>query len=62
MLFWNKDNSIKHLELYDLSKNPAEEGNEITIKQPDLAELLRDRLLAHLKLVEAERVSDFLNP
>ncbi len=59
MLFWNKDTSIRRLELYDLSKSPTEEGNEITKQQPDLAELLRDSLLAHLYLVKAERVSDF---
>lgn len=54
-VYWNEDNSIDRHELYQVYPNPIEEGNEVTEKYPALAESLRDRLLAHLFLVNAER-------
>jgi len=55
MLYWKKDGGIDRSELYKVYPNPTEEGNEITQENPDLAEELRDRLLAHLDFVGAER-------
>ena len=55
MLYWNNDNTIDRHELYKVYPNPTEEGNEVTDKYPALAGALRDRLLAHLFLVDAER-------
>ena len=55
MLYWNKDGTIDRHELYKVFPDPTETGNEVTQKYPALAESLRDRLLAHLFLVNAER-------
>jgi len=55
MLYWKSDGSIDHHELFKVYPNPTELGNDISDKQPVLAESLRDRLLAHLFLVNAER-------
>lgn len=56
MLFWNDDDSIKNLELFDVSSNPTEEGRDIAQDKPDVAHALQNKLLAHLYLVDAERV------
>jgi len=56
MLFWNKDGSIKTLELSQVDKNPTEEGRNIAISEPALAEALKNKLLGYLYLVDAERV------
>ena len=59
MLFWNNDGSINRHELFRVDSNPTEEGNDISRKQPALAEALKNRLLAHLFLVDAEQRSEF---
>ncbi|MDA0350545.1 MAG: sulfatase [Verrucomicrobia bacterium] len=56
MLFWNKDGSIKNLELSKVDKNPTEEGRNIATSQPAMAEALQNKLLGFLYLVNAERV------
>jgi len=56
MLYWNKDGSINRQELYRVDRNPTEAGNEITNRYPVTAGQMRDRLLAHLYLVNAERM------
>lgn len=55
MLYWSKDGSVDRHELYKVDRNPTEEGNEITKKNAAIAEKLKNRLLAHLYLVDAER-------
>ena len=55
MVHWNKDGTLANHELYKVYPNPTEEGNDVTDKYPALAESLRNRLLAHLYLVDAER-------
>lgn len=55
MLYWNNDGTIDRHELYKVDPNPTEEGYEITDLYPVTAEQLRNRLLAHLYLVDAER-------
>ncbi len=55
MLRWNNDGTIRGHELYKVYPNPAEVGREISDDHPKLVEALRDRLLAHLYLVDAER-------
>ena len=55
MLYWKDDGDIDRHELYQVNPNPIEEGNEITSDNPELAEELLNRLLAHLYLVGAER-------
>ncbi len=55
MLYWNEDGTVDRHELYKVDRNPTEEGNEITDRYPVTAEQLRNRLLAHLYLVDAER-------
>ena len=56
MLFWNKDGSIKNLELADVNTNPTEEGRNIAAAKPAIAQDLQNKLLSHLYLVNAERV------
>ena len=56
MLFWNKDGSIKNLELSDVNTNPAEEDRNIASLAPGVAQDLQNKLLSHLYLVNAERV------
>ena len=55
MLYWKKDGSVDRHELYKVYPDPTELGNEITDKHPRIGEAMRDRLLAHLFLVNAER-------
>ncbi|MCB1120481.1 MAG: sulfatase [Verrucomicrobiae bacterium] len=55
MLYWNKDGSESHYDLYRVDDNPTELGNEITTQQPVMSEALRNQLLAYLFLVDAER-------
>jgi len=57
MVFWDDDGGIERTELYDLGDGPVEEGNAID-DQPELVRELRDRLLAHLFLVDAERAEE----
>lgn len=62
MLFWNTDNSIKSIELFDVGSNPTEEGRDIAKDKPATAEAMQNKLLAHLYLVEAERVPKTKKP
>ena len=55
MLYWRDDGAMDRHELYQVYPNPIEEGKEITSDNPELAEELLNRLLAHLYLVGAER-------
>ncbi|MCZ6673716.1 MAG: sulfatase, partial [Verrucomicrobia bacterium] len=55
MLFWNNDGSINRRELFQVNLSPTEEGYDISGKNPEKAESLQNRLLAHLFMVDAER-------
>lgn len=56
MLYWNADDSVKRVELFDVATNPTEEGRDIAKVKPEIAQALQNQLLAHLYLVNAERV------
>lgn len=57
MLYWDKKGDVDHVDLYNLSLNPTEEGFEITNAEPALAASLKTELLAFLKQVGAETVN-----
>ncbi len=54
MVYWNESGSVDRTALYQVEPNPTEEGREIT-DDPQRAEAMKNRLLAHLYLVDAER-------
>jgi arylsulfatase A len=55
MLFWNRNGKINRSELYDLSANPTEEGNDQGAEHPATAEALQKQLLRYLKSVNAAK-------
>jgi len=57
MVFWKNDGGIDRTELYFLERDPREEGRQIEGRE-DFVARLRDRLLAHLFLVNAEHPTE----
>jgi len=55
MLFWAPDGTIRSHELYLVNPDPREEGRDIANKEKHRAKDLQAILLAHLKLVGAEK-------
>ena len=54
MLFWKKDGSVDHVELYKVSDNPREEGYDIRDREPGIANAMKQQLLEFLQTVNAE--------
>ncbi len=54
MLLWTKQGKIRGHELYKLSDDPREEGNDIADAQPEKATALKSSLLSYLESVSAE--------
>ncbi len=54
MLFWKKNGSVDHHELYKVDENPREEGFDIADMNPEIAQSLRSELLAFLEKVDAD--------
>lgn len=52
---WNHSAEIEKLQLYDLSLNPVEDGNEISEKHPKKVNELQKKLMNYLKSVNAEK-------
>ena len=54
MLHWKKNGKIDRHELFDMSANPVEEGNDVSVAQSSRALKMQQRLLAYLESVEAD--------
>ena len=55
MLHWTDEGTISSRELYDLSRDPREEGRERAGQDPATADRLQQMLLDHLDDVRAEK-------
>ena len=55
MLFWKPNGEVDHRELYDLSADPTEEGNDLADAQPARAEAMQAKLLQFLSEVNADK-------
>jgi len=56
---WKNSTEISKVELYDLSSNPIEDGNELSDKYPEKVKQLKVELLSYLKSVKAEKPYNF---
>lgn len=51
---WKVNGTVVDRELYDVGKNPVEEGNNMVDQHPEKAAKLEEQLLGYLKSVQAE--------
>lgn len=55
MLYWKRNGDVDRYELYNLSTNPEEDGNDMAGEQLQKAEAMKSKLTQYLELVDAEK-------